>query len=103
MPAGTYMASKPNINSGVLWIRDANWSHSAFVLYNPTQSTEPVAHGKVTFRQYDDADYLSGFILAGEITGVEIPESLAEKKAASTKHTVASTKSVALQLGGFGY
>jgi hypothetical protein len=103
MPAGSYTVSEPNINSDVLLIRDADWSHSAFFGYNPTQSTDPVAQGEVRFHQYGDADYLSGLTLTGAETGMAIPESTAEKRAAQAKPEVASTKSVALQFGVPGY
>lgn len=98
MPAGSYMASRPNMNTDVLWIRDADWTHSAFVLYDPSETTEPVVHGEVTFHHYEDADYLSGLTLSGEETGMEIRESVAEKKAELSEHAVASTKRIALGL-----
>jgi hypothetical protein len=103
MPAGSYTVKQLSSNSDQLLIRDANFSHSAFVQYNPTQSTEPVAHGEATFRQYGDVDYLSGLTLTGEETGAEIPESRVEKRAALTNHEVVSTKSVAVQIGVAGY
>ncbi len=92
-----------NINSGTLFIQDASLSHSAFASYNPTQSTEPVARGEVKFDQYVNTDYLSAITLTGEEAGVEIAESRAEERAARTNHEVASTKSVALQVGVPGY
>ena len=106
MPSGSYVMSQPNINSDIVLIRDSDSSHAAFIQYNPTLSTEPVAHGEVTFRQYGDTDYLSDVTLTGEETGLTVPESLAEKRtaaAALAKHEHASTKSVALQFGVPGY
>lgn len=103
MPAGSYTASQPNVSSDYLLIRDAG-AHSAFVFYNPTRSIEPAAQGLVTFHQYGDADYLSGLTVAGKDTGIEIPESIAEKRAAArAKPEVASTRSVALRFGVPGY
>jgi hypothetical protein len=95
LSAGTYTASKPDINSDGLLIRDADWSHSAFVHYSPTQSTQPIAQGEATFHQYADADYLSNITLAGEKTGMEMLESIMEKRAATAlaNHEGASTKS----------
>jgi hypothetical protein len=106
MPAGFYKATMPNINDQWLLIRDANGSHSVIVQYDPTQSIEPVAQGLATFHQYGDAYYLSDLTVRGEETGIEIPESTAEKRAAAaaqSEHEVASTKSVALQVGVPGY
>jgi hypothetical protein len=106
LPAGSYMASMPNINGHLLLIRDIDSSHSAFVQYDPTHSIEPVAQGLATFHQYGDAYYLSDLTVTGEDTGMEILESTAEKRAtaaALAKHEVASTKSVALQFGVPGY
>jgi hypothetical protein len=103
MPAGSYTATKPNINDDLLLIRGADWTHSAFVLYNVTQSFQPVAQGLVTFHQYGDADYLSSFTMTGQDTGMRIPESIAEEKAAQTHPETASTKSVGLQFGVPGY
>lgn len=96
MPAGSYTVRQLSDNSDQLLIREADSSHSAFVVYNAIQSTEPVAHGKVTFHHYGDADYyLSGLTLTGEETVVDIPESRTEKRAARTER--AST-SVSLQV-----
>lgn len=106
MPAGSYTVSKLNIDGYLLLIRDAASSHSAVVPYNPTQTTEPVGQGEVTFHQYGDADYLSGLTLTGEETGMEMLESTTEKRAAAAalaKHEIASTKNVALQFGVQGY
>ena len=103
MPAGTYTARKLDIDSQVLLIRDVDSSHSAVVQYHPTQSIEPVSQGKVTFHQYGDADYLSGFTLTGDETGMQLPESIGEKRAALAEERVASTRSVALQSGVPGY
>src|ERR1700740_957305 len=80
MPAGSYTVSKPNINSELLLIRDANGSHALLVQYNPTESTEPVAQGLVTFHQYGDTDYLSDLTLTGEEEGMKIPESIVETR-----------------------
>lgn len=106
MPAGDYTVSKVDINSDVLLIRDADWSHSALVQYDPTQSTEPVAKGEATFHLYGDAEFLSDLTATGEETGMEMLESTAEKRAAAAalaNHEDASTKSVALQFGVPGY
>ena len=106
MPAGTYRVSQRNIDLPLLLVRDANWSHSAFVMYDPTLSIQPVTQRKATFHQYGDAYYLSNLTVTGEETGMEIPENTAEKRAAAAalaKHEVASTKSVALQFGVPGY
>jgi hypothetical protein len=106
MPAGFYKATTPNINGRWLLIRDADWSHSVFVQYDPIHSTEPDAQGLATFHQYGDAYYLSDLTVTGEETGIEIPENTAEKRAAAaaqSEHEVASTKSVALQFGVPGY
>jgi hypothetical protein len=106
MPAGTYRATMPNINDHLLLIRNVDSSQSAFVQYDPTQSTEPAVQGLATFHQYGNAYYLSDLTEKGEETGMEIQESTAEKRAAlaaQAKHEVASTKSVALQLGVPGY
>lgn len=97
MPAGSYMLTQPDINSDTVMIRDIDSSHSAFILYTPTLSTEPAVHGEVTFRQYGDTDYLSDVTLTGEETGLTVPESPAEKRTARANHEVASLKSVALQ------
>ena len=98
MPAGTYRVSQRNIDLPLLLVRDANWSHSAFVMYDPTLSIQPVTQRKATFHQYGDTDYFRGLLLAGEEGGMEITESTAEKRAA-TKKELASTKNVALQFG----
>jgi hypothetical protein len=103
MPAGSYTVSRPNSNADILLIRDADSSHSGFVLFNPTRSIEPVEQGEVTFHQYGDADYLSGLTLSGEETGMQIPESATEKSVALAEQGVASTKSVALQGSVPGY
>lgn len=106
MPAGSYVMTQPNIYSETVLIRDTDSSHSALIQYNPTLSTEPVAHGEVTFRQYGDTDYLSDVTLTGEETGLTVQESSAEKRtaaAALAKHEHASTKSVALQFDVPGY
>jgi hypothetical protein len=79
MPAGSYVMTEPDINSDLVLIRDTDSSHSAFILYTPTLSTEPVAHGEVTFRQYGEIDYLSDVTLTGEETGLTVPESPAER------------------------
>lgn len=96
MPAGTYTAKLPNINSQVLLIQNADWSHSAFVPFDRTQRTEPVAQGDVTFHQYGDTDYLSTFTLTGEKTGMQLPESGTEKSAALGAEVVSTTKIVRL-------
>lgn len=103
MPAGTYTAKLPNINSQVLLIQNTDWSHSAFVSFGPTESTEPVAQAEVTFHQYGNADYLSTFQLAGKKIGMQLPESGAEKRAAQGAERVATTKSVPLQSANSGY
>jgi hypothetical protein len=103
MPAGSYMVTQPNIDLNLIVIRDMDWSHSVLVMYNRTQSNDPVTRGEVTFHQYGDADYLSALTLTGEETGMEIPASTAEQRIAQSKQTVASTKSVALQFGVTGY
>jgi hypothetical protein len=106
MPAGFYKASMPSITGHLLLIRDADWSHSAFVQYDPTQSIEPFVRGLATFHRYGHTYYLSDLTVTGEETGMEMPESIAEKRAATAaqaKHEVASTKSVALQFGVLGY
>jgi hypothetical protein len=97
MPAGTYVMTQPNINSELVLIRDTDSSHSAFILYTPTLSTQPIAHGEVTFRQYGDTDYLSDVTLTGEETGLTVPESPAEKRTARANHNIASLRAVALQ------
>ena len=66
MPAGTYRVSQRNIDLPLLLVRDANWSHSAFVMYDPTLSIQPVTQRKATFHQYGDTDYFRGLLLAGE-------------------------------------
>jgi hypothetical protein len=103
MPAGSYTVSQLSINGDELLIRDTDFRHSASVLYNPTTSTEAVAHGEVTFHQYGNVDFLGGLTLTGEATGAELPESRTEKRAAVTNRGVASTKSVALQAAAPGY
>jgi hypothetical protein len=103
MPAGSYMVSQISIDDSVLLIRDTHSSHSAFVHYTPTQSTEPVARGEATFHQYRDTDYLSGLTVAGEESGMQLLESAAEKRTAATAHEVAFARSVALQFGVPGY
>ena len=95
MPAGSYVMTQPDINSGLVLIRDTDSSHSAFIDYTPTLSTQPIAHGEVTFRQYGDTDYLSEVTLTGAETGLTVPESRAEKRTARANH--ASLRTVALQ------
>ena len=103
MPAGTYTAKAPNINSQVLLIRNTDWSHSAFVQFDRTQSTEPAPQGEVTFHHYADADYLSTFTVTGEKIGMQLPEGGNEKRAALGTEGVAITKSVPLQSAASGY
>lgn len=97
MPAGLYMVSELSINSHVLLIQSSDRSHSAYILYNPTQSLEPAAQGEARFRQYGDADYFSSLTIAGEDTGMEIPQSKAERRAAHAEKEEASIKSIPLQ------
>ena len=97
MPAGSYVITQPNIYSDFVLIRDTDSSHSAFILYTPTLSSQPIAHGEVTFRQYGDTDYLSDVTLTGEETGLTVPESPAEKRTARANHKMASLRTVALQ------
>ena len=97
MPAGSYTVTKPDFGESLLQIQDSDQTQAAFVMYNPTQSTDPAAQGLATFQQYGDTDYLSNLTIAGDVIGMEIPESKAEKKAARTEREDASTKSVALQ------
>jgi hypothetical protein len=97
MPAGSYVMTQPDIQTDIVLIRDTDSSHSAFILYAPTVSTEPISHGEVTFRQYGDTDYLSDVTLTGEKTGLTVPESPAEKRTARASHKIASLRTVALQ------
>ena len=97
MPAGSYVMTQPNPNSDFVLIRDTDSSHSAFLFYTPTQSTEPIAQGEVLFRQYGDTDYLGNVTITGERTGLTLPESPAEKRTARANHEVASVRTVALQ------
>ena len=96
MPAGTYIVSRATIGN-VLRIQNADEPHSAFVLYNPTQSTRPAPQGKVTFYKYGEAYYLSSLTQTGEELGMEVLKSKAEKRAAMGTREKPSTKSVALQ------
>ena len=97
MPAGSYVMTQPNINSDLVLIRDTDSSHSVFILYIPILSTEPFAHGEVKFRRYGHTDYLGDVTLAGAKSGLTVPESSAEKRAARANHDVASVRTVALQ------
>jgi hypothetical protein len=97
MPAGSYVMTQPNPNSDFVLIRDTDSSHSAFLFYTPTQSTEPIAQGEITFRQYGDTDYLGDVTITGEKTGLTVPESPAEKRTARANHEVVSVRTVALQ------
>ena len=96
MPAGSYVMTQPDINSGLVLIRDTDSSHSAFIDYTPTLSTQPIAHGEVTFRQYGDTDYLGDVTITGEKTGLTVSESPAEKRNARANHDGASLRTVAL-------
>jgi hypothetical protein len=97
LPAASYLVIKPAIYSNVLLIQEAGASHSAFVLYNPTQSRTPVVQGEATFHQYGDIDYLRALTVPGDEAGMEMPESPDEKKVAMGTQNVASTKVVSLQ------
>lgn len=96
MPAGSYTVSKLDPLGKVLLIQDADASHSAFVLYNSTQSIKPVAQGEVTFHRYGDAYYISGLTVTGEEAGMEILRSMAEERTALAEQGKLSTTSVAL-------
>jgi hypothetical protein len=97
MPAGSYVMTQPSIDSDIVQIRDTAFLHSAFVLFTPAVSAQPIAHGEVTFRQYGDIDYLSDITLTGEETGLTVPESPAEKRTTRRNHIIASLRTVALQ------
>ena len=97
MPAGSYVMTQLDINSNVVLIRDTDSSHSAFILYTRTLSTEPIAQGEVILRQYGDADYLGNVTVTGEKTGLTVPESPAEKRTSRESHKIASLRTVALQ------
>src|ERR1700758_1972614 len=98
MPAGTYRVSQRNIDLPLLLVRDANWSHSAFVMYDPTLSIQPVTQRKPHFINTVTPTISGVFCWPARRGGLEITESTAEKRAA-TKKELASTKNVALQFG----
>jgi len=97
MPSGSYTVSETYLDDHLLLITNDDQSHSAYVLYIPTQSIQPAAQGWVKFHQYGDARYLSSLTLTGEEAGMEIPPGKAEQRGSSEKRAEASTRSIALQ------
>jgi len=94
MPAGSYTASPPDVDSNLLLIEDANGSHSAFVEYEILTSDTPHAQTDVTFNQYGNVDFLSAIWVQGRNFEMQVLPSKLEqnsaKASAAEKHSLSA-------------
>jgi hypothetical protein len=97
MPAESYVATQPLMNSDSLLVRDADYTHAAFIGYIPTEALTPVNQSKASFRQYGDVAFLASLTVAADTSGMEVLPGKREKQTALTKHEQASNNSVPLE------
>ena len=97
MPAGSYIVTEPLVNSDELLVRDADYTHPAFIRYIPTETLTPANQGEVSFRKYGDVAFLASLTVTGDTSGMEVLPDKRERQTVLTEHEQASNHSVPLE------
>jgi hypothetical protein len=82
MPAGSYTVTETGL-AGPLFVRDADWKHKAFIQYTPAEAPTPADKGIATFREYGGVAFLHSLTVAGQASGLDLPDGKREKAIAS--------------------
>ena len=87
LPAGEYRVGKLQTGTGSpLVIQRTDYSASAIVLSNATETNKEQEHSKLVFRHYANRYFLAQVWTAGSTRGRELPKSAKEKEQALAAH-----------------
>jgi len=96
MPAGSYRITQTDVDTNQLLIQSADEKYSAFVDFIPTRSPQPHTQSDVTFQKYGSVDYLDRIWVEGQLYGMKLDPTKAEKKAAANagpvEHSIVGKK-----------
>lgn len=96
MAAGSYIVTEPLVNSDCLLVRDADYTHAAFIGYISTETLTPVNQSTVNFREYGDDAFLASLTVTGDTSGMQVLPGKHEK-AVLAQHMLSSNHSVPLE------